>query len=373
MDKALLRYNELIVVGDPKTSYEPYYNLGNIHITNKDWDKAILMFTKAGEKAPRNAFVVNNLGVAQEGAKKYEAAATTFSRASDMDQSNQTYARNAGALLYRLGKHSTATTHLERALKAGAQDKQVVLALGDCYARAQRVGDMEALYANYASMFESDFTYNYNLGVMKKAKKDYAGAEMAFRKALALRDTDPSTLGSLGVILFNKGEYAESRELFEKLMGIEPSLKNKKNFAAAAARSGDVKSSMPIWIEMLKANPSDIETRLLVADAEYEMGNTKSAMAQYKAALATKANSAMAQDGIGRCHLRDANYSGAEAAFRGAIASDSKFVPAYNNLAVTLEKLNKRAQAIAVLEKAATIDPENSDVAKNLKRMKAAG
>ena len=373
MDKALLRYNELIVVGDPRTSYEPYYNLGNIHILNKDWDKAILMFTKASDKAKDKAFVVNNLGVAQEGAKKYEAAAATFGRASDMDTKNETYARNAGALLYRLGKHSTAATYLERALKAGAQDKQVVLALGDCYARASRTADMEALYSNYESMFESDFTYNFNLGVMKKAKKDYAGSELAFRKALSLRDSDPGALGNLGVILFNKGEYAEARELFEKLAGIDPSAKNKKNFAAAAARSGDVKSAMPIWMEMLRLMPSDIETRLLVADAQYELGNTKEAMTQYKAALSVKATSAMALDGVGRCHLRDANYAAAEAAFRSAISADAKFVPAYNNLAVVLEKMNKRAQAIALLEKATVIDPNNSDVSKNLKRMKAAG
>lgn len=370
-EKALLRYNELIVVD--QSSYEPYYNLGNIYIETKNWDKAILMFTKASEKAKDKAFVVNNLGVAQEGAKKYEAAAVTFSHASDMDQKNQTYARNAGALLYRLGKHTSASTYLERALNNGAQDKQIVLALGDCYARGGRTTDMETLYGNYQSMFESDFTYNFNLGVMKKGKKDFAGAETAFRRALAIKDADAATLGNLGVILFNKGEFAEARELFEKLMGIEPSAKNKKNFAAAAARSGDVKSAMPIWIEMLKANPSDVETRLLVADSEYEMGNTKEAMAQYKAALNAKPSSAMAMDGVGRCHLRDANYTSAEAAFRGAIASDSKFVPAYNNLAVVLEKMNKRAQAIALLEKAALIDPNNSDVAKNLKRMKAAG
>jgi tetratricopeptide (TPR) repeat protein len=188
-----------------------------------------------------------------------------------------------------------------------------------------------------------------------------------------LQDSDKGALGNLGVILFNKGEYAEARELFEKLAGLDPSAKNKKNFAAAAARSGDVKSAMPIWMEMIRLAPGDVETRLLIADAQYELGNTKEAMAQYKAVLATKASSAMALDGVGRCHLRDANYAAAEAAFRSAISADAKYVPAYNNLAVVLEKMNKRAQAITLLEKAAAIDPNNSDVAKNLKRMKAAG
>lgn len=371
-DKALLRYNELIVVDQSR--FEPYYNLGNIYLQSKDFDKAALMFTKALEKQPRNvADVNNNLGVAYEGAKKYDQAAATYAKSSDMEPKKPTFARNAGAMYYRTGKYDLASKYLERALNNGTAEKQIVLALGDCYSRSGRNTDLETLYTNYNSMFDSDATFHYNMGVIRKKKGDMVGAEESFRKAYALRDADKDTLSNLGVILFNKGEYAEAREIFEKLMGIDPSARNKKNFAAAAARSGDVKAALPIWNAILAANPADIDVRLLVADAAYEMGNTADAMSQYKAVLARKSTSAMALDGVGRCHLRNANYSGAELALRSAISADAKFVPAYNNLAVVLEKMNKRSEAIALLEKALKIEPENADVSKNLKRMRAAG
>ena len=130
---------------------------------------------------------------------------------------------------------------------------------------------------------------------------------------------------------------------------------------------------MPVWSDILRETPNDQEVRVLLADALYETGDTKASLAMYKQILAAKPNSASALDGLGRCHLRDANYAAAEAALRSAIKADSKFVPAYNNLAVVLEKMNKRAEAISLLETAAKLDENNADVQKNLKRMRAAG
>jgi tetratricopeptide (TPR) repeat protein len=58
--------------------------------------------------------------------------------------------------------------------------------------------------------------------------------------------------------------------------------------------------------------------------------------------------------------------------FRKAMNVDKNFVAAYNNLAVTLERLNKRAEAILVLEQALRIDPNFADAKRNLQRMKSA-
>ena len=118
---------------------------------------------------------------------------------------------------------------------------------------------------------------------------------------------------------------------------------------------------------------TDQEVRLLLADALFDTGDTKAALGMYREILIAKPKSAAALDGIGRCSLRKASYVSAEASFRRAILADKGFVPAYNNLAVVLEKMNKRSEAIAYLEKAASMDENNADVQKNLKRMRAAG
>jgi Flp pilus assembly protein TadD len=78
-------------------------------------------------------------------------------------------------------------------------------------------------------------------------------------------------------------------------------------------------------------------------------------------------------NGMGLINLKESRLADAEQNFRTAIHSDPKFVPAYNNLAVTLERENRRKEAITLLQKALLIQPENEDVRKNLERMKVAG
>lgn len=369
--KALAVFEELSVLDS--TKFQPFYNKGNYYLEARQYEKAAQAFKEAANRQPDRPQILNNLGVAYEGLGKLDQAAAEFVKASDLDPTDYTYAQNAGLVLHRSRKYASAASYLERALKNGSKEKNTVITLGDCYSNLKKNDALAKLYVDYSSVLGDDPNYYYNLGVMRKNSGDPAGAESAFRKAYQLRDTDTSTLANLGVLLFNRGEYEESRLIFEKLMGLEPTAKNKRNFAAAASRSGDVKAALPIWNEILKTNANDHEVRLLVADAMFEMGDVQGALAQYKRVVAVKKDSALALDGIGRCHLFNANYVAAEASLRSAIAADSKCVQAYNNLAVVLEKMNKRKEAITLLEKAASIDSENADVQRNLKRMKSAG
>lgn len=357
--KAMAAYQELITLD--KTRYQPYYNLGNLQLEAKDYAAAEASFGKAADLRKDSAPSHNNLGVAAEAQQKYDRAATAFQKASDLDPKDESYARNAGSVFYQLKKYNEAVKYLERARTNGNRDKNVVIALGDAYGKIGRTADLNTLYAQNADLFAGDANYYFNLAVMKKKSGDLEGAEASFRKVLELEENHKDALANLGVIMFAKGEYGDARVVFEKLMKMDGSVRNKKNFAAAASRDGDYKAAMPIWSEILKANSQDHEVRLLLADALYDTGDIKVAMGMYKQILAAKPKSATALDGIGRCHLADANYAAAEAALRSSIAADKNFVPAYNNLAVVLEKMNRRAQAIALLEKASTMDPNNAD------------
>lgn len=369
--KALATFEKLTEM-DP-TRYQAFYNIGNYYLENKEYGRAVTAFTKAADLQKDRPQILNNLGVAYESLKNYEKASAIFMKASDLEPRDQTYAKNAGTVLHRIQKFAPAATYLERALTNGSRDKEVIITLADCYSNLKKPEKVSKLYVDYAGALSSEPDYYYNLGLSRLSLKDYAGAESAFRKSYQLRDTDKDCLLNLGALLFQRGEYEEARLMFEKLMGLEPSVRNKKNFAAAASRSGDTKAALPVWNDVLKTNPNDLEVRLLVADAVYDDGDYKTAMNMYKAVLAIKPKSATALDGIGRCQIATAEYAAAEASLRSAIQADPKFVQAYNNLAVVFEKQNKRKEAIALLEKAASMEPNNADVLKNLKRMKSAG
>ncbi len=109
-----------------------------------------------------------------------------------------------------------------------------------------------------------------------------------------------------------------------------------------------------------------------MANALDDSGRYDQARAQYAIVAKQKRSRPEAHNGIGLYHLRRDQLKAAEAAFRMAITVAPKFIPAYNNLAVTLERANQRPRAIALLQRALTISPGDSaipDVRKNLRRM----
>ena len=81
-------------------------------------------------------------------------------------------------------------------------------------------------------------------------------------------------------------------------------------------------------------------------------------------------NNAEALNGVGLCYLQTSKLPQAEAAFRSSLEANPKLIGAYNNLAVTLQRMNHVADAIKVLEKALTIAPDDEEIKTNLRRMR---
>ena len=372
--RAMTTYKELIKLDGRR--FQAFYNIGNILLEDKKFGDAEEAFSLALNLQKDSPQVLNNLGVAQEAQNKVNESFASFKRASDSKPGEATYARNAGASAYRLKNYTDTVKYMERAMKVRTQDSKAILALADSYGKLGQNDKMMSLYEKYKDLFDGDFNYFFNLGVMKKEAGKMDEALSAFRSANRLNSKDGETRQNLGVILFQMRSYEDAKSFFQPMAGdggIASTVKGKRHLAAAASRTGDYRTAMPLWSEVLNMDKNDHEVRLLLADALFNTKDTKAALAMYKEIYAAKPNSASALDGIGRCHLRSANYASAEASFRSAIKADKSFVPAYNNLAVVLEKMNKRSEAIGWLESAARMDENNSDVQRNLKRMRSAG
>jgi superkiller protein 3 len=156
-------------------------------------------------------------------------------------------------------------------------------------------------------------------------------------------------------------------------MRLDPASQSAKiNLAASLSRLGETAQAVEIWRELVRANPSRNDLRLDLANGLWALGETQQARFHYATILQSAPNNAHALNGMGLWHLLQAENGSAEQMFRKAMNVDKNFVAAYNNLAVTLERLNKRAEAILVLEQALRIDPNFADAKRNLQRMKSA-
>jgi Flp pilus assembly protein TadD len=122
---------------------------------------------------------------------------------------------------------------------------------------------------------------------------------------------------------------------------------------------------------VLKDNPNDYSVRLSLAEIDFESARYQDAEHNFMEVLAAKPGNARALNGVGLIHLRGSKLAQAEAAFRGSIAADSRYIPAYNNLAVTLERMNRKSQAVSVLQDALRLDPNDENSKRNLERLKA--
>jgi Flp pilus assembly protein TadD len=134
-----------------------------------------------------------------------------------------------------------------------------------------------------------------------------------------------------------------------------------------------MKTAMSIWSDILRKEPNRKQIRVTLANAQWASGDYEGARTNYAQVLSVDPSNAEALNGMGLYHLRQSKLGQAEQEFRGSLQSNPKFVPAYNNLAITLERLNKRKQAIQLLERAVRLDPNNKDARGNLERMRAAG
>jgi len=367
LEKALDRYRTAARLSP--NMFEPHYNSGTIYLRQKAYSKAVAEFTIAARLKPTDPFVQNNLGVAYDNSKQIARAAEAFKKAADMQPSNVTFAHNAGLALSKL-RSPDALHYLEQSLGDGT-DPAVALALGDSYARAGRKADALKYYEGLRVAEAKNPVFWFNLGVMRAQNQDLEGAEQAYRRVLEITPVDLDALNNLGLLLFRKKQYQEAETLFEKLLGLNPtSISTKLNLGAAAAKSGDLHRAIEAWKEVVRAEPKRIAVRLDLANGLWEQGDFDAARYHYLQVLAVEKDNAEALNGVGLCYLKAGKLPQAEAAFRSSLEVNQKMIGAYNNLAVTLQRMNHVADAIKVLERALTISPDNEDIRTNLRRMR---
>lgn len=369
--KAVEQYTKVASLS-PKM-YEPWYNIGNIRLRNKDWKNAIVAYKKAAELNSKVSFIYNNIGVASENLKDFEGAATAFNKACTISPNNAVFVRNAAYAYLKIKAPDKALPLLDKLVSLDKQDYDSKLALADTLWRTGNKQKALDHYEGLVGKIKETASFYFNLGVLRAYAQNDAGAEEAYRKALDLDSNDLDALNNLGLLLYKKGRYEESKTLFDKLAGLNPSSKDaKKNLAAAAVQAGDLETAIRVWKEMLKLESSNVDVRLDLANALWQTDDIAGAKLQYTIVLQANPKNAEALNGMGLYHLKQNNLKLAETTLKQAIAADGRYIPAYNNLAVALERLNRRKEAIALLEKASKIEPGNTEIKKNLERLKSA-
>ena len=159
------------------------------------------------------------------------------------------------------------------------------------------------------------------IGRIKFKQKDLDGALHHFQEAIRLDPTHPQPYLRSARIYAARRDLQKAREQLENALRVNP----RSPVAHAAlgqilAREGKHEEALAEFTKALTFNPRIMMARRLLATTLMKMGRKAEAMNQIRAALRIKADDPQVHAILGRLHLEEKDYDGAQRAFSEALA-----------------------------------------------------
>lgn len=267
-----------------------------------------------------------SLGMLYTWTGKNDLAAQELDQALRLDKYNaQAYGAQA-ELFYRQGRNDEVEATLQKAVSLAPEEWALLQQLGLYYLETGKLAQAAEQYQKAANLVpDNPRAYN-NLGIVYRLQGRQVEAETAFLKAINLEPTF-SRYTNLGNVLLEEGKYHEAQDMLEHGINLRPDHYRAWGFLASVYRKTGVDPSkveetyhkaITLGTNLLKNKPKDA---FLLAD-----------IGDYYAAIGMESESTPL--------LQQA----------AALAPDKPEV--LYEVAVGFEKLGKRPQALAWIDKA---------------------
>lgn len=194
-DEARVEYERAVAI-DPKMA-EAYLNLGILFIERDPAAVAVPNLRKAVELLPAQSRPRYLLGVAQENAKDYSAAAESFEGACRLDPHNLEPILHLANLYIRLQRPADAEAKFRSILESQPNNAQALRGVAECLA-AQKKPEAADAYRNYLAVHPTDSAARARLVHLLVEQQQYDAALAELNQAEAGQGTDAAaTLDSL--------------------------------------------------------------------------------------------------------------------------------------------------------------------------------
>ncbi|OIP81280.1 hypothetical protein COW94_01900 [Candidatus Peregrinibacteria bacterium CG22_combo_CG10-13_8_21_14_all_44_10] len=347
---------------------EPYVLIGQTHLTEKNYDKALANFETALEKNPDNMDAVigvsqsyihlNEFGLAREtldGAhypdrpefKYYQAM--LFAYDGEYDRSEKYFAE----ALETTNEEIQANTQLfldaytEYALEQGGQESHLRTLLAKAATDANQYELATTIL--YQVLSESP-TYRdawILLGYAYLNLQQYEDSASAFEEALELDTTKPETNYFLSLAYFGQDRYADCITYLELALvyGFEPQIQIYQKLAETYFLLEDYESATRNYEQVLEINDEDINSfiRPIWINMDY-LDNTARSFDLAAWAIKSHPDEAMSYNLMGWVMIEYGDMTEAREHLEEAIAMDETLAAAYLNLG-TIDEVEGSTQS----------------------------
>lgn len=170
-----------------------------------------------------------------------------------------------------------------------------------------------------------------------------------------------------GVALLEQGRLGAASKVLQEICGADPDHELASvSLASARLRAGAVDEAVAVLEACLERDPKSASAHLLLAEALGHAGELERALAEVEQAARWRPLHAETQFTRGNLCARAGRRDEAIEAFRLAWAIDPRFEAPCTRLALSLEKADRDAEALEVLEQGAETFPDSVELASRL-------
>jgi tetratricopeptide (TPR) repeat protein len=205
------------------------------------------------------------------------------------------------------------------------------------------------------------------LGNVLAHSGDAAGAERAYRRAMALRPDDAGAVYNLALLFQNAGRVDEAIASYRKALALRPGLAAAhNNIANALKMKGRLDEAFAHYAQAVRLDPRLADGYSNWGNALREVGRVEEAIPLLERAARMSPESFAIQNNHGIANFERNRFREAVDFQRRALAVNTAFHESRNNLGNALAALGEEAEAIACYEEVLAHVPDHPDAHSNL-------
>jgi tetratricopeptide (TPR) repeat protein len=251
-------------------------------------DAAIDAFETAGRVSAGAARFDAAIAQAHLLARRFDRAAEVARAARQRSPDDLRLVQLEARALARGGREDRAVVVMRDALAAHGDNVQAHLTLAEVLQEARRTAEADSVLDAAAERFPADLTVPFQRGALLEQRRDYAGAEAAFRQVLERDPLHAPALNYLGYMLADRGQRLdEAVALVERALAIDPGNgAYLDSLGWAYFRQEKFDKAEPLLRQAAEQSPGNSVIQDHLGDALWATGKRREAVEAWRRALA---------------------------------------------------------------------------------------
>ncbi len=353
--------------------FKARYNLGLVHLEQKNWKTANRLFEAMAEDFPDRSEVFFNLGRAAYALEEYPAARGHYENAIATSGGDYTEAElNLAMVLKAEKKADDALAVIDGVLSKHARYAPALLNKGLILLGLKRYDDARQQLLEAEAAGADPVKVNYNLGLLETKLKRFDAAREAYQKALSADPTHLKSAVNLGIVQSKQGDVRGAEAAYRRAVAIAPSYAPAHNYLALTLRKqnrwADAVTEYRAAVELDEDNRSAWHN-LGVCLAK--LGNAEEAAQMFSKALAIDPANVKARYNLALQYKKLERFDTAEVALRHVLGLDGDHFQAHVSLGDILGTRGQTDDAVRLLERAVEIRPDDEEARLLLEKYKS--